>query len=189
MITATYSKELLTSLKEEISENKRNFSKTQIPPFLGCTIADKYGKTLFSYELFEGSIDYFLKKDHGSNDTVQDLDINLIPMFISALEAFSQEINIKDLPGLKLEGTNIKLQTIFSFDDYTIIFFLNPNVNMKLVETRIISYLSYLFEVYKSDFTNSFKMSSSNFILHLKLLGKIWLEDLNNTYERLAEFE
>ncbi len=178
----------LTPIVEECSDNTPNLKlkEKKIPPFLGCLIADKFGKTLFSYESFNGSIDYFLKRNRVNDKNKQDLDIALIPMFISAFEAFSREINIQELSGFKLKGTNIKVQIIFSFDEYTIIFFLNPEVNLKLVENRIKNYFSHLFEVYRSDFNNSVKMGSANFILHLKLLGRIWLEDLNKIYERLT---
>lgn len=175
----------LTPIIEECSDNnnpKLKLKEKKIPPFLGCLIADKFGKTLFSYELFNGSIDYFLKRNRENDKNKQDLDIHLIPMFISAFEAFSREINIQELSGFKLEGTNIKVQIIFSFDEYTIIFFLNPKVNLKLVENRVKNYFSHLFEVYRSDFNNIVKMGSANFILHLKLLGRIWLEHLNEQY-------
>ena len=177
----------IISIIEESCDNNPNLKlkEKMIPPFLGCLIADKFGKTLFSYELFNGSIDYYLKRNRVNDKNKQDLDIALIPMFISAFEAFSQEINIQELSGFKLKGTNIKVQIIFSFDEYTIIFFLNPNVNLKLVENRIKNYFSHLFEVYRSDFNNFVKMGSANFILHLKLLGRIWLEHLNEQYKAL----
>ena len=174
-------------INEESSDNnpKLKLKEKKIPPFLGCLIADKFGKTLFSYELFNGSIDYFLKGNRENDKNKQDLDIALIPMFISAFEVFSQEMNIQELSEFKLKGTNIKVQIIFSYDEYTIIFFLNPNINLKLVENRIKNYFSYLFEVYRSDFNNIVKMGSANFILHLKLLGRIWLEHLNERYTSL----
>ena len=85
----------ITPIVDESSENnpKLKLIEQKIPPFLGCIIADKFGKTLFSYELFNGSIDYFLKEDRENDKNKQDLDIALIPMFISAFEAFSKEIN------------------------------------------------------------------------------------------------
>ena len=174
----------ITTIIEESNDYTPNLKlkEKKIPPFLGCLIADKFGKTLLSYELFNGSIDYYLKDNRENDKNKQDLDIALIPMFISAFEAFSREINIQELSGFKLEGTNIKVQIIFSFDEYTIIFFLNPKVNLNLVENRIKNYFSYLFEVYKRDFNNIVKMGSANFIMHLKLLGRIWLEHLNERY-------
>ena len=159
-----------------------NFSKLEIPPFLGCFVADKNGKTLIKFEIFEGALDFFIKE--GLNDKKKNncLDIELIPMFISALERFSAEINIKDLAGFKLEGKNIKLQTFFDFEDYSVIFLLNPEIDVKLVESQIMTYFSFLFDVYHIEFQNFKKMSSVDYISHLELIGRIWLKDLNKIY-------
>ena len=91
-----------------------NLSKLKIPPFLGCFVADKNGKTLIKFEVFKGALDFFIKEGFNEGEKDNCLDIELIPMFISALERFSAEINIKDLSGFKLEGKNIKLQTFFT---------------------------------------------------------------------------
>ena len=171
------------SLVNNIAEIKNQIKNS---PFLGCFIADKDGKTLFKFEIFQGALDFSIKWDTKNEARKSCLDIELIPMFISALERFSQEINIKDLPGFKLEGKNIKLETLFSFDNYSIIFILNPNVNLKLVKERIEKYFTYLFEVYKEDFASKLKLSSIAFISHLELLGKLWLEDLNKNYLNLT---
>jgi hypothetical protein len=157
----------------------QNLAKLEIPPLLGCFVADKNGKTLIKFEIFEGALDYFVKE--GLNDRKKNkcLDIELIPMFISALERFSAEINIKDLAGFKLEGKNIKLQTFFDFEEYSVIFLLNPEVDINLVESQIRTYFSFLFEVYHTEFQNFKKMSSVDYISHLELIGRIWLKDLN----------
>lgn len=163
-----------------------NLSETEIPPFLGCFLADKNGKTILKFEIFENALDYFLKKDLG-DDKKSCIDIELIPMFISALERFSAEINIKDIAGFKLEGKNIKLQTFFDFEEYSVIFILNPDVNMKFVESRIKTYFSFLFKVYHNEFKDFRKMSSTDYTSHLELIGRIWLKDLNNIYIRMLE--
>ena len=54
-----------------------------------------------SVELYDGALDYFIKDPLRNNDM---FNLDLIPMFISALEKFSQEINISDLAGFKLKG-------------------------------------------------------------------------------------
>ncbi|MFX0071875.1 MAG: hypothetical protein ACFFAO_12370 [Candidatus Hermodarchaeota archaeon] len=172
------------SLVKNIDEIKNQIKNS---PFLGCFIADKDGKTLFKFEIFQGALDFSIKWDTKNEARKSCLDIELIPMFISALERFSQEINIKDLPGFKLEGKNIKLETLFSFDNYSIIFILNPKVNLNLVKERIEKYFTYLFEVYKEDFGSKLKLSSIAFISHLELLGKLWLEDLNKNYLNLTQ--
>jgi hypothetical protein len=157
-------------------------SKFEIPPFLGCFIADKTGKTILKFEIIENALEFFLKKDIVDEEKKNCIDIELIPMFISALERFSQEINIQDLAGFKLEGKNIKLQTFFDFEKYSIIFLLNPGVDIKLVESRIKTYFSFLFKVYDHEFKNFKKMSSIDYMSHLELIGRIWLKDLNIIY-------
>lgn len=158
-----------------------------MPPIIGCFVADKNGKTLFKYEIFKGALDSYLKKDIENEERKNSFDVELIPMFISALERFSQEINIKDLRELKLKGSNIKVQTVFTFDNYSIIFILNPIVNLSLIEDRIKNYFNYLFNVYALDFKNFKKMSTINFISHLQLLGRIWLKEMNNVYLQILK--
>ena len=178
-------------LKSMILDNSKckkiesNLSKLEIPPFLGCFIADKTGKTIVKFEIFEKSLEFFLKKDIVDEEKKKSIDIELIPMFISAMESFSQEINIQDLAGFKLKGTNIKLQTFFDFEEYSIIFILNPDVDINLVESRIKTYFSFLFKVYHNEFKNFRKMSSIKYISHIELIGKIWLKDLNKIYLKI----
>lgn len=165
-------------------DNFENSLKIENSPFLGCFIADRDGKTLVKFEIFPGALESFLKIGC-SEQRKKYFDIELIPMFISALEKFSQEINIKELSKFKLEGMNIKLHVIFEFDNFSIIFFLKPEVNIKLVEEKIKNYFTYLFKVYKEDFNSSLKIYSLAFISHLELLGQLWLEELNETYTSL----
>ena len=171
-------------LDDYICENfDLNLSKSEIPAFIGCFVADKDGKTLLKFEIFQDALNFFLKRDIDGKESR--LDIELIPMFISALERFSAEINIKDLAGFKLKGKNIKLQTFFDFEDYSVIFLLNPEVDIKLVDSQIRTYFSFLFEVYHNEFQSFRKMSSVDYISHLELIGRIWLKDLNKIYMKL----
>ena len=188
MIT-TFSNDLKSIILEDYTCEKTdlNLSKWEIPPFLGCFIADKDGKTLLKFEIAKDALDFFLKSDLEDGKKKSCLDIELIPMFISALERFSAEINIKDLAGFKLEGKNIKLQTLFDFEDYSVIFLLNPDVDIKLVDSRIRTYFSFLFEVYHNEFQNFKKMSSIDYISHLELIGRIWLKVLNKIYTKMVE--
>ncbi|MFX1444206.1 MAG: hypothetical protein ACFFHV_12380 [Promethearchaeota archaeon] len=183
MIT-NFPNDLKSAILEDYTHEKFDLTSSdlEIPHFIGCFIADKNGKTLIKFEIFKGALDYFLKRDFRDGKKKSCLDVELIPMFISALERFSAEINIKDLAGFKLEGKNIKLQTIFNFKYYTVIFLLNPEVNIKLVDSQIRTYFSFLFEVYNNEFQNFRKMSSIDYISHLELIGRIWLKDLNKIY-------
>ena len=173
--------------EDNLCERKESrILELNIPPFLGCFVADKTGKTILKFEIFENALDFFLKKDldDGKKSCI---DIELIPMFISALERFSAEINIKDLAGFKLEGKNIKLQTFFDFEEYSVIFIINPEVDIELVDSRIKTYFSFLFKVYHYEFKNFRKMSSIDYISHLELIGRIWLKDLNTIYLKMLK--
>ena len=82
MITNHFNTEIHENLKDFIS-NQQN-----LPPFIGCLIADKDGRCLIKLEIFEGALTYYLKNT--MNDDVEDgFDLDLIPMFIRAFERFS----------------------------------------------------------------------------------------------------
>ena len=50
-------------------------------PFLGCFIADKNGKTLFKYEIYDEALDYFIKMDYQEESRNKHFDIELIPIY------------------------------------------------------------------------------------------------------------
>ena len=85
----------------------------RIPPFVGYFIANKDGLTILTTEVFDGALLKFLKDKNDDTTEEDKFDIALIPMFISALEKFSKEINIQNLSGFSLMGINLKMQ-IFS---------------------------------------------------------------------------
>ncbi len=123
-----YFKEILDkfSLQKLIKFEKEHYKieaalGPKVPPYLGFLVADKDGKTIINVEVFDGAFDLLLNAEEGAMKT----DFELIPMFISALEKFSEEINIKDLAGFQLKGTNIEMQTL-SFELYTVTLFINP---------------------------------------------------------------
>ena len=62
-------------------------------------------------------------------------------MFISALEKFALELNIQNLSGFSLKGTNLKMQ-IFCFDQFTVTLFSNPSVNVKNIDYKINNYFN-----------------------------------------------
>ncbi len=167
------------------------FQKIEPPPsFIGCLIADKNGKTLLTFEIFEGALESYLKRHLVGTEgkgTGNYLDIELIPMFISALEKFSQEINIRNLTGVKIKGTNLKMQT-FSYDKYTVTFFINPHVNIKSIEKKIKYYFKIIFEKYKKDLEISIKTGFVDNISHINNLGREILKELNK-FVYLVEFK
>ena len=163
----------------ELASSFINFSA---PPFIGCMISDKNGKTIAIFELFKGALEYFIKKDIRDIKKRNNFDIELIPMFISALEHFSDQICIKDLVGIKLKGTNIKMHSIFSFDHFTITFFLNPLIRIKPYENVICDYCSNLFEKYNETFKNILKLGSKEIISRIELKGRELLRELNESH-------
>jgi hypothetical protein len=103
-------------------------------------------------------------------------------MFISALERFSEEINLQNVPSINLEGSNIKLYSIFDVDNFTIIFFLNPLVHIKSYDRLIHNYFIKLYAQFKCEFQDLIKISSTDFINHLETIGMEWIRHLNDLY-------
>lgn len=155
------------------------------PPIIGFFIADKNGTIILTCELFDGALEYFIKRDIKDENKKKNFDIDLIPPFICALESFSDQIFIQNLAELKIKGTNIKIHTVFCFSQYTITFFLNPFFKIKPFENMIIEYFSLLFEEHKTEFENIYHPSSRVLISQIELKGRGWLRDL--TYQQFSE--
>ena len=181
-------KEITTELRDffnedakcmELASSSINFS---VPPFIGCMISDKDGKTIAIFEVFKGALEYFIKKDIKDITKRNNFDIELIPMFICALELFSDQICIENLAGIKLKGTNIKMYSIFGFSNFTITIFLNPFIRIKPYENVIYDYYSDLFEKYEEEFEDILKLSSNEIISQIELKGREWLRELNELY-------
>jgi len=164
-----------------------------IPSIIGCFIADKAGKTLLTFELYEGALETFIRgppdlsippeEDNGYNE----FDIELVPMFVSALEKFSQEINMRELSELKITGINLKMQT-FSYEKYTVTFFINPSVNLKPIEKKLRDYFKILFTKYKDELELSLRTGFVDNISHLNELGQEMLKEFNK-YVYLVVFK
>ncbi len=163
----------------ELASSSINFSA---PPFIGCMVSDKDGKTIAIFEVFKGALDYFIKKDIKDIEKRNNFDIELIPMFICALERFSDQICIENLAGIKLKGTNIKMHSIFCFSQYTITLFLNPFIHIKTYENVICDYFSDLFDKYLEEFEDVLKFSSNDFVSQIELMGRAWLRELNELF-------
>ncbi|MBD3194051.1 MAG: hypothetical protein GF317_03285 [Candidatus Lokiarchaeota archaeon] len=151
-----------------------------IPSFIGFFMADKNGRTFLNMEIYEGALKDFLSDAEAPED--RPLEIELIPMFISALEKFSQEINIKNLSGFNLKGINLKLH-IESFNDYTVTFFLNPDVNIESMQYEMKNYLLDFFTKYEKEFESFETTGSVSDNEEMKSEIKDWLEKLNEMYD------
>ncbi len=157
-------------------------TKKEIPSFIGCFIADKDGKLFLKTELFEGVLKSFLRDEDSEDLEEKPFDIELIPMFISALEKFSQEINIKNLSGFDLKGINLNMK-IYKFNRYTVTLFTRSNVNLRTIEYKIKSFFLEIFENYKDIFIRFQETGSIEHNIEIANRIKEWLSDLNSLYE------
>jgi hypothetical protein len=153
----------------------------RIPPVIGCLISDKNGKSIATFEICNNAIKQFLHKDK-DNENGDPFELDLIPMFTSALKLFSEALNVQDLPRIEINGSNIKLHIMFYFEKFTVTFFLNPNTDFERLENPIEDYLTNLFEEFKYDLCDVNKISSKEFINSLEKIGWHWLLELNNNY-------
>ena len=172
---------------EVFNFSNENPHQDQIPPVIGCLISDKDGKSIVSFEVFKGAIKFFMRKNNHTHQEDKEFQIDLIPMYVSAIELLSHELNIQGLPGLDINGDNLKVKVLFSFKDFTAVFFLNPTVNFASIEDLIKTYLSNLFEEFDHELKSAKDTSSNEFITFLERVGLCWLLDLNNEYILLAE--
>ena len=106
-----------------------DFSNEEIPPFIGCMISDKYGKTLVTFEIVKGALENIIKKDRNA----ENVNIDTFPTYICAFKRLSEDI-------------------VFYQNEFTIIFFLYPVVCFNVVENVIDNYLTNFFEEFKYDF-------------------------------------
>jgi predicted transcriptional regulator len=154
----------------------------KIPPFIGAFIADKDGRSLLKFETFDNALKRYILEGIPGEDSNVNLDLDLIPMFISAIEKFSLELNIQDLASLGLQGSNIKMN-VFGFEELTVTVFMNPNVNLKPIEYKIKNYFKNLLKDYKKDFELSIRTGNLDGLNQLVDNGRKWLGDLNKSYE------
>jgi len=170
------------------SERKLNNTelkiKERVPPIIGAIIADKDGRSLINLEIIDDALKDFISDIVPNDDTLIPVDLELIPMFISALEKFSLELNIQNLTGFGLKGSNLKMH-IFGFDNYTVTIFMNPNINLEAIEINIRNFFKKLFEDNREKFEMSIRTGKLNDLFPIKKIGRIWLEELNNSYQNM----
>jgi len=177
---------------EEIVKFEENFQLTEIPSkekspsFIGYFISDKYGINFVIVELYDGIIDFYIKKDIEAENEKVPFDLDLVSCFVSALDTFSMEINIQDLSGVVFKGANLKLQ-IFSFDKYNVTFFTNPYVNIDSIENKIRDYFNSLFIKYNKEFNMVSQTGDTNILFHLSKTERQWLVELNKSYDLLLK--
>jgi len=186
-----YNKILSGFSSAPFNKSERSLNATELtveekaPSFIGALIANKDGISLLNIELFDNALKNFISHSVPNDDTIIPFDLELIPMFISALEKFSLELNIQDLTGFGLKGSNLKMH-IFSYDNYTVTIFMNPNINLKAIENKINNYFKNLFEAHKDKFEMGIKTGKLDDLFPLKETGRTWLEELNKSYQNMV---
>ncbi|MHA1149700.1 MAG: hypothetical protein ACTSR8_15805 [Promethearchaeota archaeon] len=151
------------------------------PPIVGLFVADRDGKLLMLAEVIEGEILKYMGGVHYNSNT---FDLDLIPMFISALEKFSEEINITSLDGFKLKGGRLSM-FIYHLEIYTITVFTNPNINLKLIIKDVQNYLNKVIEQNSDTFYKATKRGDVSILSSIR--GEIieWIHDINKKYNHL----
>jgi hypothetical protein len=162
----------------------KNISYDEIPPLIGCLVSDKDGKSLISFEIFEGAIQYFIQDKclNGNTDKENSLDIDLIPMYTSAIEMLTRELNINGVPFIEVNGSNLKIRILFYFENFTVTMFLNPSMNFLLIENEVKNYFLNLFEEFREDLNDAKKFSSKEFLKFIDRVGWRCLLELNEIY-------
>ncbi len=182
-ILKSFSSKLIVENENLVKSNK-NLSPEEIPSFIGALISDKDGRTLLKIELNEDYLKKFLFKRENLDPSSILADLDLIPMFISALEKFSMELNIHDLSGFNLSGSNLKLN-IISYDLYNVILFMNPDVNIDPLKIRIQNYFNNIFDEHNELFNKCLKTGQTDLLSPILKETKNWLEDINKTYQNM----
>jgi len=156
-------------------------NESEFPPFLGFLLGDKYGKNLMECEVNSNIFDIFLKQD---NET-KGLETDLIAGFINALESFSKELNIKNLPGFTLQGTNIQMKT-FNLELVTIIFLMNSTTNYEVFKSEITEWFSSFVNKNESEIKYAAETGDVSKIRKLDKEGMEFFGELNNRYVIMA---
>ncbi len=177
-IVGKFSIDALKNFKNSIETPKIE----EIPPFLGFLIADRNGRTLTSTEVYDGAFGLFLRYE---NDLEKSNELDLIPMFISALEKFAEEINIKDLPGFKLEGSNLKIHTV-KYEICTFCLFMRTDVNFDTVKDYVFDWFDNMMENHKSEIEMSIQSGNMLYSNSIKEDAKKWLNKLTQKYNNLV---
>lgn len=164
------------NIQSMIEENKEITERYNV---LGFFMANKNGVPILKCEIEEGFFDQFLKNGEDS------LDTDLIPMFISALEMFSSQINIKDLSGIKFKGSNVNVQT-YSFGIVTVSLFFNSKTDIKSLKEHIYGYFEDLIQENIDKIEKTIKLGDLSDLYEVEKQGSKWLQEINKKYADLV---
>lgn len=157
-------------------------NKSRIPPFIGCFLSDKDGRILLKFEVFPGATKYLLKMGMENQLTKENFDVEIIPMFLSALEGYTDKMNFQNLVDIDLRGSKIGMYVLF-LEKYNITMFLSPNIEISKYKYKIEHYFQNLINCYESELK---KCSNNQFekirdtLIELEEKGNKWIERLSD---------
>jgi len=149
--------------------------------FLGFFMASKSGIPLFKAEIEDDYFERFLNNEN--RDTA--IDTHLISSLISALEMFSSELNIKDLSGFKLKGSNIMIQS-FNYELVTISLIVDSETNIKAIQKTILDWFDSFLTKNAEIIDKAIKTGEITKMDVLAKEGRQWLQHLNARYNSLV---
>ncbi len=164
--------------KEIQSDRKQKLSQNYI---FGFIISDGNGKTLMNISATGSSL-----KKTVENESSPDLDLELIPMFINALQHFSNEINVKELKDFNIRGKNLKL-TSLKKDKLTMTIFLDPDLQFNIVRQDFDNLFELFIKTYSQDLEDFEKSGNATPFMAFKPVATKNLLMINREYEHYSE--
>ncbi|MFX0101085.1 MAG: hypothetical protein ACFFCS_16035 [Candidatus Hodarchaeota archaeon] len=175
-LLVNFSLENLQKLEQDFAEIEPP-PVINVPPFLGFLLADELGRTIMAVDCELGGFRTHLGKD-------TDVEVELIPMFINALDNFSREIYVIDLNEFKLTGHNLTMY-IFGHETFMITFFLNPNVYLRHFEQEIQEFLISLINSNRELFDRAVRLGIVDHMEPLIEKSRGWLKSMNDNYNSM----
>jgi hypothetical protein len=154
---------------EAASKTGIQLEKTQMPQIIGCLVADKDGKTLLKFEAFKGALDHYLKKEKNS-------DVELIPMFVSAMMRLTGQFNFQDLSSLDVKSVNLSMN-VFFFERYIIT--ILSKVEVKISKIEINDFFTRFFDKHEEILNKYFQRGVIVQEDNLSREGNHWIKKLN----------
>ena len=145
--------------------------KDGVPPIVGCMIADKDGKTILKFEAFQGAFSYYLSgKDCA--------DVELIPMFVSALERMTRQFNLRHLSSIDVNSDKLIMTVFFWFERFSITVFSKSGVKLRKEGLR--NYFGRFFSRHEAFFEKFFATGMVVGGEALELEGNEYIKRLNS---------
>lgn len=157
--------------------NEKGYVDELIPGLIyGFIISDDNGRTLLIYESNENNLYNRLNTDNNPN-----FDLELVPMFISAMQKFSMEINIQGFSGFRMQGTNIKVNSIYR-DEMTFTIFSCADINPELMKDDFSELFDQFLLDYEDQIENFIRTGNATLFQSFASVIKTKLYDIIQNY-------